>query len=150
MKEKTNSTMLARARELRKSMTPQERKLWFTFLRYYPVRIYRQRIIGPYIADFFCFSAKLVIELDGSQHYFEDGESYDQKRTHYLEKEGIRVLRFSNYDVDHYFKEVCDMIDGEIQERLNPPPSPSVTPPPEGEARTKLGSPAGGAVCEAD
>ena len=88
-----NNDLLENARELRREMTPQERKLWYLFLRKYPVKFYKQRIIGPYIVDFYCASAKLVVEIDGSQHYDVAGQAYDAKRTEYLTKLGLRVVR---------------------------------------------------------
>ena len=112
-----NNKLLPRARELRREMTPHERKLWYLFLRDYPVKIYKQRIIKSFIVDFYCHAAKLVIEVDGSQHYTEDGEAYDEERTQILSSYGLRVLRFSNYEIDTQFTGVCDQIDQVIQER---------------------------------
>ena len=88
-------------------MTPWERKLWYDFLRTYPVRFQRQKPIDNYIVDFYCASHKLVIELDGGQHYEESGIEYDRQRTQVLERLGVRVLRFSNRDVDTNFQGVC-------------------------------------------
>ena len=113
-----NNNLLEAAKELRRRMTPQERHLWYDFLKTYPVKIYRQRIINNFIADFYCHQARLVIELDGSQHYTEDGLAYDAERTAILEKYGIEVLRFSNRDVDDNFQGVCLMIDMTIRERM--------------------------------
>lgn len=113
-----NHHMLPRARELRKNMTEQERKLWYLFLRDYPVKIYRQRIIESFIVDFYCYPAKLVIELDGPQHTTGQGIAYDRERTAVLEKYGMKVLRFSNAAVDRDFSKVCEAIHGTIQERL--------------------------------
>ena len=112
-----NNKLLPRARELRREMTPHERKLWYLFLRDYPVKIYKQRIIKSFIVDFYCHAAKLVIEVDGSQHFTEDGEAYDDERTQILSSYGLRVLRFSNYEIDTQFTDVCDQIDQVIQER---------------------------------
>ena len=99
------------ARKLRREMTPHERKLWYMFLQKYPVKIYKQRIIGPYIVDFYCASAKLVIEIDGSQHYEELEREHDVKRTAFLESLGLTVIRFSNRDIDRDFSGVCEQID---------------------------------------
>jgi len=99
-------------------MTRHEKHLWYDFLRHYPVKIYKQRIIDSYIADFYCHSARLIIELDGSQHYTDQGKKQDNVRTEVLEKYGIHVLRFSNKDVDENFKGVCRMIDRIIKERI--------------------------------
>lgn len=114
---KKNSQLLERAKELRREMTPQERKLWYCFLRRYPVKIYKQRIIDSFIADFYCASARLVIEVDGSQHYTEDGLAYDAARTKCLEKYELKVIRFSNKQIDRGFQSVCNEIDRNIQER---------------------------------
>lgn len=113
-----NNQMLEFARELRRNMTSQERKLWYTFLRRYPVKIYKQRIIDSFIVDFYCASAKLVIEIDGSQHYTEEGLDYDKKRSAVLEGYGLKVVRFTNRDVDLRFESVCEQIHTIIQKRL--------------------------------
>ena len=110
-------TLVENAKKLRKEMTPHERKLWYLFLRSYPVKVYKQRIIDSYIVDFYCASAKLVIELDGSQHYDEQSILYDKRRTECLEGYGLRVLRFTNSEIDRSFREVCDMIHAVIEER---------------------------------
>ena len=112
-----NNELLNRARILRRNMTRQERRLWYDFLRHYPVKVYKQRIIDNCIVDFYCYSARLVIELDGSQHYTEEGKKKDKARTEGFKKYGILVLRFSNSDVDKNFDGVCYMIDKVIKER---------------------------------
>ena len=99
-------------------MTRQERHLWYDFLQHYPVKIYKQRIIDSFIADFYCHSARLVIELDGSQHYTDKGTACDKARTEILERYGIYVLRFSNKAVDDNFESVCYTIDNVIRERI--------------------------------
>lgn len=106
------------ARTLRKEMTEQERKLWYMFLRKYPVKIYKQRIIERFIVDFYCAPARLVIELDGSQHFEEQGMAYDAERTKILESYGLKVIRFTNREVDRHFHEVCKMIDHVINDRM--------------------------------
>lgn len=128
MPVKKNNKLLARAKELRRNMTPQERKLWYLFLRKYPVKIYKQRIIDSFIADFYCASAKLVIELDGSQHYSEQGLAYDAERTKVFEAYGLFVLRFSNADIDRNFTAVCNEIHRQIQQRTEVPPCPTSPP----------------------
>ena len=100
------------ARELRKNMTPQERDLWYKYLRNHPLKFTRQKVLGKYIADFYCASAKLVIELDGSQHYEEKGLEADRERTDFLKSYGIRVLRIPNNAVTKNLRGVCDYIDG--------------------------------------
>ena len=116
-----NNGRLKDARRLRREMTPHERKLWYLVLQKYPIKIYKQRIIGEYIVDFYVAKAKLVIELDGSQHYGEQGVIYDKKRTEYLESLGLYVLRFSNRDVDNDFNGVCNRIDATVKERTQCP-----------------------------
>ena len=113
-----DNTQLENARQLRREMTPHERKLWYLFLRKYPVKIYKQRIIGRFIVDFYCASARLVIELDGSQHYEPQGLAYDAERSQFLTALGLEVLRFSNRDIDRNFRGVCTQIDCIIQKRL--------------------------------
>ena len=104
---KDNDLMLARARELRREMTPHERKLWYLFLRKYPVKFYKQKIMERYIVDFYCATANLVVELDGSQHYEDDGAAADRVRDEYLSGLGLRVLRYSNLEVNRHFESVC-------------------------------------------
>ena len=113
-----DNCQLENARRLRRELTPHERKLWYLFLRKYPVKIYKQRIIGKFIVDFYCAPAKLVIELDGSQHYETQGIAYDAERSAYLQGLGLEVLRFSNCDVDRNFRGVCTQIDSVIKKRL--------------------------------
>ncbi len=117
MPVKKNDKLLSQARKLRRDMTPQERKLWYLFLRKYPVKVYKQRIIDSFVVDFYCASAKLVIELDGSQHYTDRGQVYDEKRSICFSRYGLEVLRFSNTDVDQRFNEVCEKIHTTIQDR---------------------------------
>ena len=98
------------AQKLRREMTKEERKLWYDFLKSLPVTVKRQKIIGGYIADFYIPSVKTVIELDGSQHYSEEGQEYDQERNTYMESLGLTVLRYSNADVNCNFSVVCEDI----------------------------------------
>ena len=105
------------AKQLRKEMTPWERKLWYCFLKDYKVRFQRQKCIDNYIADFYCFRAKLVIELDGGGHYDPEAQEYDRYRTEILEKYGLKVLRFCNTDIDKNFYSVCTVIDEEVKRR---------------------------------
>ena len=118
MKIEKNNQLLGQARKLRRDMTPQERKLWYLFLRTYPLKIYKQRIIDSYIVDFYCAKAKLVIEIDGSQHYSQEGQEHDQRRSEALERYGIQVLRLSNREVNTEFDAVCQMIHQTIQDRI--------------------------------
>ena len=97
-------------------MTPWERKLWYEFLREYPIRFQRQKPIGNYIADFYCFQAKLVIELDGSQHYNRNEAINDRIRTERLENLNLIVLRIPNNEIDNNFAEICDHIDSVVNQ----------------------------------
>ncbi len=106
------------SQELHKGMTKEERHLWYDFLKAHPVPIHRQYPIGHYIVDFYCHQAKLVIELDGSQHCTPEGLSYDQKRTEYLQGQGLYVMRISNLDVMRQFRAVCEAIDLVIENRI--------------------------------
>lgn len=107
MLNKYNHNLVPLGKKLRKEMTIQEKHLWYDFLAKYPLRFQRQKIIGNYIVDFYCAKAELVIELDGSQHYLEHGIQNDLKRTTELEKKNIRVIRFSNLDVENNFEGVA-------------------------------------------
>lgn len=122
-----NNDLLDNARSLRKNMTKQEKHLWYDFLQNYPIKVYKQRIVDNYIVDFYCHKAKLVIEIDGAQHYTPDAKIYDQARTEVLERYGLLVLRFTNGDINERFDGVCYVIDKTIKERL---PSPSSATPP--------------------
>ena len=113
-----NNKMLPVARRLRREMTLSEQHLWFRFLRSYPVKIYKQRIIESFVVDFYCAEARLVIELDGLQHYTEQGKAYDEERSAILHGYGLKVLRFSNRDVNNHFDAVCETIDREVQIRI--------------------------------
>ena len=107
------------AQKLRKEQTKEEARLWFQFLRKYPLRFRRQFQIGSYIVDFYCAKAKLVIKLDGSQHYDPETADKVKIRTEFLERKGLVVLRFSNADVNHRFREVCSAIDMSVKCRIN-------------------------------
>jgi very-short-patch-repair endonuclease len=109
--------MTERAQKLRKNATKEENKLWYQYLHNLKPQWRRQNVIGNYILDFYCRKLKLAIELDGSQHYSEEGMAYDSVRTEFLRSQGIKVLRFTNTDVDCHFSSVCDVIKMEIMER---------------------------------
>ena len=113
-----NKTNIPLAKELRKNMTPWERKLWYEYLRKYPVRFQRQKAIGNYIADFYCAKARLVIELDGGGHYEQKQKEADDRRMAELETMGLRVLRVCNLDIDRNLRGVCEYIDIEVQKSL--------------------------------
>ena len=110
MERKHNAQLTQNARALRKNMTKEERHLWYDFLRSYPTRFLRQKIIDQYIVDFYCHKAKLVIELDGSQHYEQQGKAADARRDAYLREQGLTVLRYSNADINQRFDSVCEDI----------------------------------------
>ena len=116
---KRNLNLSDRAKDLRKNMTKQEKHLWYDFLSKHEVRWYKQRIIDNYIVDFYCSRAKLVIELDGSQHYTKDGTEYDNERTNVLREYGIEVIRFSNNEIDTCFDGVCLKIKEIEKKRLS-------------------------------
>ena len=103
------------AKDLRKNATPEENHLWYDFLSKYKVRFQRQKAIGDCIADFYCHKAKLIIEIDGSQHYTAKGRAKDDFRTETLEKYGLRVIRFTNYQIKTNFRGVCEYIDSVVQ-----------------------------------
>ena len=103
------------ARVLRRQMTKEEAKLWYQFLRSYKPRFHTQYIIGSYIADFYCHHAKLVVELDSSQHCDPKEREYDQRRTAYLQSQGLRVMRLRNLDVMRQFPSVCEAIDHAVK-----------------------------------
>ena len=107
MERKHNPALTANAKMLRKNMTKEERHLWYDFLKGLPVMVHRQKVIGNYIVDFYIAEAKLVIELDGSQHYEPEGQKADLARDAYLNSLGLMVLRYSNADVNLQFQSVC-------------------------------------------
>lgn len=103
---------------LRKKMTPWESRLWYQFLRAYPIRFQRQKAIGNYIVDFYCAKARLVIELDGGGHYTDEQQAADAVRTQALERMGLQVIRFCNTDIDRNFQGVCEAIDLSVHGRF--------------------------------
>ncbi|WMJ22068.1 endonuclease domain-containing protein [Paludicola sp. MB14-C6] len=109
-----NKKLVVRAKQLRKEMTKQEHHLWYDFLRGLSVKVYKQKVIGNYIVDFYCDKAKLVIELDGSQHFTEMAMDYDKERTAILSNLGITVIRFTNQEVEEQFEVVCEKINSLI------------------------------------
>ena len=110
MNRNHNPALRSKAQRLRRNMTKEERRLWFGFLKELPITFNRQKVMGKYIVDFYCASARLVVELDGSQHYEEAGEAADSERDAWLSDQRIRVLRFSNADVNLSFAAVCEEI----------------------------------------
>ena len=125
-----NKSNIPLAKALRKNMTPWEQKLWYRFLRNYPIRFQRQKSIGNYIVDFYCAKARLIVELDGSGHYTKKQTKKDAERTKELKDNGLTVLRICNLDIDRNFGGVCEYIDLIVKKSLpqsfasqNPAPS---------------------------
>ena len=114
----TNKDLNTAAKDLRKNMTKEEKHLWHDFLKTYPIQFNRQKIIGNYIVDFYCKRAKLVIEIDGVQHYEKDSMEYDAKRTEYLNSVGIEVIRFINKEINYNFENSCKHIDNAVKRRM--------------------------------
>ena len=121
MQSKHNAQLVPFAKQLRKEMTKEERHLWYDFLRTYPVRFSRQKVLGKYIVDFYCAQARLVIELDGSQHFEDANMTTDAERTAFLENYELRVLRVPNNEVNANFPGVCEYIDNAVKQSLNQP-----------------------------
>lgn len=119
MQAKHNKQLVPLAKQLRKEMTMEERHLWYDFLRSYPVRFSRQKVLGRYIADFYCAEAKLVIELDGSQHYEPVNSQKDDERTTFLKGYGLTVIRIPNNEVNRNFHSVCEYIDAAVNQSLS-------------------------------
>lgn len=115
---KHNPALTKSARLLRKNMTKEERRLWYDFLREYPVRFLRQKVIDNFIVDFYCHDARLIIEIDGSQHYTEDGIIKDRIRTEQINMRGLTVLRISNAEINKNFDSVCNNIHHCVQAHL--------------------------------
>ena len=126
MQSKHNKQLVPFAKQLRKEMTKEERHLWYDFLRTHPVRFSRQKVLGKYIADFYSAEAKLVIELDGSQHYEDVNIDKDAERTTFLEGYGLTVIRIPNNEVMRNFRGVCEHIDDAVK---TIPQSASLTAP---------------------
>ncbi|MDY5072029.1 MAG: endonuclease domain-containing protein [Oscillospiraceae bacterium] len=121
MQPKHNKQLVPLAKQLRKEMTKEERHLWYDFLRGYPIRFSRQKVLGKYIADFYSAKAKLVIELDGSQHYENDNMPKDTERTDFLKKYGLTVIRIPNNEINENFQGVCEYIDSAVKQSLSQP-----------------------------
>lgn len=113
-----NKKNIPLARVLRKNSTKQEKRLWYDFLAKYKIRFQRQKAIDNFIADFYCHKAKLIIEIDGSQHYTDKGSKRDEFRTKILEGYDLNVIRFTNYQIDTNFQGVCEYIDFVVKNAL--------------------------------
>ncbi len=110
MNHLNNPNNRANAQRLRREMTKEERHLWYDFFKVVNIRANRQKAIGPYIVDFYVASAKLVVELDGGQHFEEEGQKHDEIRDRFLREQGLTVLRYSNAEVNRNFRAVCEDI----------------------------------------
>ncbi len=119
MQSKHNKQLVPLAKQLRKEMTKEERHLWYDFLRFYPVRFSRQKVLGKYIAYFYCAGAKMVIELDGLQHYETANTQKDDERTAFLKGYGLTVIRIPNNEINRNFRGVCEYIDAEVKQSLS-------------------------------
>ena len=118
MQSKYNNRLIPLAKQMRKEMTKEEHRLWYDYLRGYPVRFSRQKVLGKYIADFYCAKARLVIELDGSQHFDNANIRKDDERTAFIERYGLRVIRIPNNEVSQNFSGVCEYIDLAVKQSL--------------------------------
>ena len=154
MNKTNNSRLTGNAKKLRREMTKEERHLWYDFLKGLPVTVNRQKVIGHTIVDFYCAEAKLVIEIDGTQHYEQAGKEADRERDDYLKSIGLHVVRYSNRDINRSFEGVC----ADIMTRISTSSaSLRSAPSPQGEGRQKApapgktkASPGGEAVSAAD
>ena len=106
--------LVKNSQKLRKNMTPEEKHLWYDFLKLLPVTVKRQKIIENYILDFYVPSVKIAIELDGIQHGFDENKKSDDERDNFLRSKGIVVLRYSNKDINFDFNNVCRDILGRL------------------------------------
>ena len=115
---RVSKSMRMRSRELRNQMTPEEKQLWYHFLRTYRPRVTRQYVLGPYIADFYCAKAGLIIEIDGKQHCTEAGFAHDTVRTRFFENYGLKVVRLTNFQIHFQFNECCQYLETILRERI--------------------------------
>ena len=132
-----NKNKISFAKELRKNLTPWERVLWYDFLRNNPARFTRQKVFGKYILDFYSPKAKMVIEVDGTQHFETKGLQNDETRDDYLSSYGLKIIRIPNNYINNDFDAVCDLLNKEIELRLNEGDNPSTAsgPPPFAQGR---------------
>ena len=105
-----NKNLVENARNLRKNMTPEEKHIWYDFLKKLPFNVRRQHNIENYIVDFYIAEKKIVIEIDGIQHTSQEHRENDQKRDFELSNWGITVLRYSNKDINSNFRAVTNDI----------------------------------------
>ena len=119
MRSKHNKMLVPLAKHLRKEMTKEERHLWYDYLRDHAVRFSRQKVLGKYIVDFYSAKAKIVIELDGSQHYTDAEIQKDTERTAFLENYGLKIIRIPNNAIHENFRGVCEYIDAVVRQSLS-------------------------------
>ncbi|MBQ6990428.1 MAG: endonuclease domain-containing protein [Clostridia bacterium] len=119
VQSKHNHELVPFAKDLRKNMTKEERHLWYDYLKGYEFRFQRQKILGKYIADFYCAKAKIVVELDGSQHYDPTNQAKDCIRTEFMEQYDLTVIRIPNNEVSRNFRGVCAFIDTAVRQSLS-------------------------------
>ena len=113
----SNPKLTSNSKALRKNMTKEERHLWYDFLKQLPITINRQKVIGNFIVDFYCASRKLIIELDGSQHFETQGKTKDSQRDEFLNSLGLKVIRYANSDINNNFRGVCEDILNHLSEK---------------------------------
>ena len=116
--KRNNHSLTGFSKALRQRMTKEEMHLWLDFLKYLPLTIHRQKVIGNYIADFYIPKAKIVIELDGSQHFEPKHSEKDRERDAYMKRFGILVLRYTNEYVNRFFSDLCDDIQCHLEDRI--------------------------------
>lgn len=114
MKKRCNPSLKGIAQHLRKSMTKEEKKLWYNFLKRLPITVNRQKVIGNYIVDFFIAEKQIAIEIDGAQHAMPENKAADEQRDAELNAAGILVLRYSNMEINQEFEGVCANISQHI------------------------------------
>ena len=119
MEYKHNKELTENAKFLRNNMTKEEKHLWYDYLRKCPVRFSRQKVLGKYIADFYSAEAKIVIELDGAQHFEKENRIYDEKRTEFLEQYDLKIIRIPNGEINTNFEGICRYIDKQIEQSLS-------------------------------
>ena len=119
MERKHNKMLTENAKILRNNMTKEEKHLWYDYLKKCPVRFSRQKVLGKYIADFYSAEAKIVIELDGAQHFEKENRIYDEKRTEFLEQYGLKIIRIPNGEINTNFEGICRYLDEQIEQSLS-------------------------------
>ena len=119
MERKHNKMLTENAKILRNNMTKEEKHLWYDYLKKCPTKFSRQKVLGRYIADFYSAKAKIVIELDGAQHFEKENRIYDEKRTEFLEQYGLKIIRIPNGEINTNFEGICRYLDEQIEQSLS-------------------------------